>query len=183
MVDGMPRDNGVVQFRPDQSLPADFKASPWFASLRGVTAGAVADGMSRTIVLAETQEKGYSSWIDGTTCWVVAYDPSLNPPFCRDGKWQRSEKDSALLKQTSLSIAPSVSPPVRYLASKVFNERIKSGMAYGPSSSHSSDGVMHAFGDSSTSLIASDVDPSVYISLCSRNGQESLDPDSFEKFE
>ena len=46
-------------------------------------------------------------------------------------------------------------------------------MAYGPSSDHQAGITMHAFGDTHVAQITNDVDPNVYLSICSRNGSES----------
>jgi hypothetical protein len=46
-------------------------------------------------------------------------------------------------------------------------------MAFGPSSDHQGGITMHAFGDTHVSQITADVDPNVYLSICSRNGNES----------
>jgi hypothetical protein len=45
-------------------------------------------------------------------------------------------------------------------------------MAFGPSSDHQGGIVMHAFGDTHVSQVTADVDPNVYMSICSRNGSE-----------
>ena len=42
----------------------------------GGTASSVSDGLSKTILVAESKEEGYCSWYDGTLNWVVAHSPA-----------------------------------------------------------------------------------------------------------
>ena len=66
-----------------------------------------------------------------------------------------------------------MSPVVRYLPAASFGTRMAQGMAYGPGSDHQGGITMHAFGDTHVAQITGDVDPNVYMSICSRNVQES----------
>lgn len=68
---------------------------------------------------------------------------------------------------------PTLTPVVRYLTAANFGTRVAQGMAFGPSSDHQGGITMHAFGDTHVAQITADVDPNVYLSICSRNGQES----------
>jgi hypothetical protein len=47
------------------------------------------------------------------------------------------------------------------------------GMAHGVSSDHQGGITMHAFGDTHVSQVTADIDPQVYMSICSRSGSES----------
>jgi hypothetical protein len=73
----------------------------------------------------------------------------------------------------ALSVQPALSPLVRYLPGAQFGSRMAIGMAFGPSSDHQGGITMHAFGDTHVAQVTADVDPNVYMSICSRNGQES----------
>ncbi len=170
---GMPQQNGAIQFSPDQSVPSGLSATPWMASRAGVSAGSVSDGMSKSVMVAETKERGYSSWIDGTVAWVVAYDPNAGIPYNVNGNWGTSTAGTPLITRCALSVQPALTPLVRYLPGAQFGGRVGVGMAYGPSSDHQGGITMHAFGDTHVAQITSDVDPTVYMSICSRNGQES----------
>jgi hypothetical protein len=134
---------GAIQFAPDQPVSSSLTATPWRASRAGLAPSSVADGLSNTVMIAETKERGYSSWIDGTTCWV--------------------------------NLVPSVTPVVRFLpAAKFPTGRIAAnGMAFGPSSDHQGGIMMHAFGDTHVAQINPDIDPQIYMSICSRSGNES----------
>jgi prepilin-type N-terminal cleavage/methylation domain-containing protein len=166
--------NGAIQFTPDQPVTSAQLNTPWLASRAGVTAGSVSDGMSKTVLVAETKERGYSSWIDGTTCWVVAYDPNQGLAYNVNGTWNRTNAAGNPVTQCGLTVTPSLSPVVRYLPAASFpTTRMTQGMAFGPSSDHQGGITMHAFGDTHVSQITADVDPNVYLSICSRNGNES----------
>jgi hypothetical protein len=168
---GLPFSNGAIQFTPDTAATT---ANAWNSSRSGVTAGSVSDGMSKTVMVAETKERGYSSWIDGTTCWVVAYDPnqctSASSPSALNGIW--TSDGTTKVATCALSVQPSGS--VKYLTiAKFMNTRIAKDMAFGVSSDHQGGITMHAFGDTHVAQITADVDPNVYMSICSRNGSET----------
>jgi prepilin-type N-terminal cleavage/methylation domain-containing protein len=175
----LPAPNGAIQFTPDTPIPASLMQNAQTqsqASRQGIQAGAISDGMSKTVMVAETKERGYSSWIDGTTCWVVAYDPNLGIPSNVNGTWSIAPQAINPITRCALSVQPSLQPPVKFLPAAQFNGRLVGGtppgMAFGPSSDHQGGIVMHAFGDTHVSQVTADVDPNVYMSICSRNGSE-----------
>jgi len=173
VISGTIQPNGAIQFAPDQPVPSGRNA--WEVSRAGVTAGSVSDGLSKTVMIAETKERGCSSWIDGTTCWVVAYSPQNTPaaPFLRAGNWRQTDADAGtVISQCGLTVQPTTT--VKFLTNAQFGSRLgANGMAFGPSSDHQGGIVMHAFGDTHVAQITSDVDANVYLSICSRNGGES----------
>jgi prepilin-type N-terminal cleavage/methylation domain-containing protein len=169
----VPQGNGAIQFMPDVAIPSSLASTPWFASLAGVTAGSVSDGMSKTVMVAETKERGYSAWIDGTTAWVVAYDPNAGIPYNVNGIWNRTNAANNPITVCGLTVQPSLSPRVQFLPAAQFGSRMTQGMAYGPGSDHQGGITMHAFGDTHVAQVTADVDPGVYLAICSRNGQES----------
>jgi prepilin-type N-terminal cleavage/methylation domain-containing protein len=169
----VPQGNGAIQFMPDVAVPSSLAATPWFASRTGVTAGSISDGMSKTVMVAETKERGYSAWIDGTTAWVVAYDPNQGIPFNVNGIWNRTNAANNPVTACGLTVQPSLTPRVQFLPAAQFGGRMAQGMAFGPGSDHQGGITMHAFGDTHVAQVTSDVDPGVYLAICSRNGQES----------
>jgi len=175
LVSGTIQPNGVIQFAPDQPVPASLTATPWLASRAGSQASSVSDGLSKTVMVAETKERGYSAWIDGTVAWVVAYDPNLTPPFLANGRWGTAAGGIPAITQCALTVQPTLTPSVvRYLPAANFPpSRMAQGMAFGPSSDHQGGIMMHAFADTHVSQITADVDPSVYMSICSRAGNET----------
>jgi prepilin-type N-terminal cleavage/methylation domain-containing protein len=170
---------GAIQFAPDQPVSSSLTATPWRASRAGLAPSSVADGLSNTVMIAETKERGYSSWIDGTTCWVIAYDPNtgdgVNNPTNVNGTWNTTNAAGSSISLCAINLVPSVTPVVRFLpAAKFPTGRIAAnGMAFGPSSDHQGGIMMHAFGDTHVAQINPDIDPQVYMSICSRSGNES----------
>ena len=168
----MPVSNGALQLTPDQSVPASVGASVWLASRSGITAGSVSDGQSKTVFVAESKEHGYAAWIDGTATWVVAYLGSAAAPINTNGTWYSSGTTPVTL--SGLNYAATLTPTVlRYLPPASFNNRMAVGQAWGPGSDHQGGITMHVFGDTHVSQITGDIDPGVYLSICSRSGQES----------
>ena len=165
----MPVSNGALQLTPDQSVPASVGASVWLASRSGITAGSVSDGQSKSVFVAESKEHGYAAWIDGTATWVVAYLGSAAAPINTNGTWYSAGTTPVTL--SGLNYAATTA--ARYLPPGSFNSRIAVGKAWGPGSDHQGGITMHVFGDTHVSQITGDIDPGVYLSICSRNGQES----------
>ena len=175
IVSGTIQPNGAIQFAPDQPAPSSLSTTPWFASRVGTNASAISDGMSKTVMIAETKERGYSSWIDGTGAWVVAYDPNLAAPFNVNGSWHTASTGATPITRCALSVQPTLTPSaIRFLPAASFASRMTQGMAFGPSSDHQGGIVMHAFADTHVSQVTADVDPNVYMSICSKNGNESV---------
>jgi prepilin-type N-terminal cleavage/methylation domain-containing protein len=176
MLNSMPVANGAIQFAPDVPVTSANAAQPWVASRAGVAQGSVTDGMSKTVMVAETKERGYGSWMDGTAGWVVAYDPNISTapnPTLVNGVWNTTATAGSPITRSALSVQPSLTGPVRFLPAANFGSRIAQGMAFGPSSDHQGGIVMHAFGDNHVSQVTGDIDPNVYLAICSRNGGES----------
>jgi hypothetical protein len=162
---------GAIQLPPEGT----FTGNEWETSRPGVSAGSITDGMSKTVLIAETREKGFSSWIDGTACWVVAYSPTNTPtlPVFDTGNWRvAAGSTQALISQCALTVQPTDS--IRYVPAANFGtSRVVGGIAYGPSSDHQGGIVLHAFGDTHVAQVTSDVDANVYLSICSRSAGEA----------
>jgi len=165
--------NGAIQFAPDQAVPSAMLNTAWNATRAGVAQSGVTDGMSKSVLVAESKERGYASWIDGTAAWVVAYDPNVGIPFNVNGSWATGAGGTPVITRSALSVQPALSPLVRFLPSGLFGGRMSQGMAFGPSSDHQGGITMHAFGDTHVAPVTADVDPNVYMSICSRNGNEA----------
>jgi hypothetical protein len=170
----MPSDNGAIVFYPEQKPPIGVQTLDLYKhSLGGVKAGTISDGNSKTAFIAESRERGYASWVDGTVAWVVAYDPNQGRAFNVNGQWSTSDNSVTPINRSGLNFQATLSPLAKYLPAAEFRRNaIRQGMAWGPSSDHQGGITMHAFGDTHVVPITDDVDPSVYLSICSRNGGE-----------
>jgi hypothetical protein len=167
----VPNPNGAIQFQPDQPAAV---ATLLTASRSGIAAGGISDGMSKTVMIAETKERGYSSWIDGSGCWVVAYDPNLAIPNLVNGAWSTTASPTLTpITRCALSVQPAL-PSTRFLPPAQFGSRVAIGMAFGPSSDHQGGIVLHAYGDTHVSQITSDIDPNIYMAISSRNNGEAV---------
>jgi len=165
---------GAIVFHPEQKPPIGVQTADLYKhSLGGIKAGTVSDGNSKTAFIAESRERGYASWIDGTVAWVVAYDPNQGQAFNVNGQWSTADNSVTPIVQSGLNFQATLSPLAKYLPSALFRANgMTQGMAWGPSSDHQGGITMHAFGDTHVVPITDDVDPSVYLSICSRNGGE-----------
>ena len=138
---------GPIQFSPDQLN---------VVSGAGVPQASVSDGNSKTVMIAESKENQNAAWIDGNTAWVVALKPGGLPTFI-NGTWA-----------LGTAVIGLNATPLPYMTA------FKSGnWAYGNSSDHQGGISMHGFGDTHVSQVTADIDPIVYMAICSRNGGES----------
>ncbi len=176
----VPMANGIIQFQPQTLYPSALSATSLTqcrATRLGIQTIDITDGLAKTVLAAETTERGYASWIDGTTCWVVAYDPNLAAPTYSASAWLNG---AVPLTRCAFSVVPSKTPLVLFLPRAQFANRLNAagiatgvgGMAYGPSSDHGNTIVMHVFSDTHVAALKSSIDPSVYVAMASRNGQE-----------
>lgn len=146
---------GLVQFAPDEPGTA--------ASRLGVRQSAVVDGITNTVIAAETREPGYSCWIDGASCWVVATKPyglagNLVIPKNLKGLWMP-------VPIAGLGVGGDTTPWLPGWRGTTW--------AWGPSSDHTLGVALHSFGDTHVTAIATDVDARVYAAIASRAGDES----------
>jgi type II secretory pathway pseudopilin PulG len=137
---------------------------PTFATIR--------DGLSNTLLLAESREQDYSSWYDGSCTWVVGLPSSAEAPKLENGKW-------TLARNTP---SPINFGPTKADAKRVYLEQQHWANAgprsLGPSSEHPGDVVMHAYGDGAVRPIGIDVDPTVYLALITRAGNDPIPDDA-----
>ena len=177
----MPIDNGGMTFYPTAS--ADTTTTRYVSRPSGLTMSQIGDGTSKTILLAESKERGYSAWIDGSSSWVVAYDPNqTTDPVYSNGKWlQGSGGSSIVFKGIGYAASISSSGTTRYMPAANFQagstNRYAIGMAWGPSSDHAGGQVIHTFADGHTSSFTDDIDGTFYLSLTSRNSGEPISGD------
>jgi prepilin-type N-terminal cleavage/methylation domain-containing protein len=112
----------------------------------------VKDGLSNTILIAETREERMMVWIDGGTAAVVArrYDDTNSPTYAGP--------------EISLNYRPY------FDYDNPFSE-------WGPSSRHVG-GAFHLYGDGSVHFISDNISADVYVAAATRAGSET-DDDAF----
>jgi type II secretory pathway pseudopilin PulG len=178
--------NGGMLFRPRGGAPFDI----------GLKLANLTDGASKTPLVAETRERRFSSWYDGTMNWVVAARHS-DPKTGGTPITAVSEEPSGLRGQplrgrlivgtdgtsatggTALNYGPTADDPTAvYLPTGSLSDPdisgIPPGRLWGPSSEHAGGLVNHVFGDAHVEAINDGIDPNVYLWIITRNGGEPL---------
>lgn len=146
----------------------------------GSTASSITDGLSKTIMVAETKEEGYCSWYDGTLNWVVANNPNSGSPGVSSAPnvppWTNASIGINIGYNPTLSQANNASSfNVAYMPTAHSIVTMQAGqMDWGPSSDHSNGAVMHVFGDDHVTAITDQCDAATYLGLCTRAGNESI---------
>jgi prepilin-type N-terminal cleavage/methylation domain-containing protein len=143
----------------------------------GITFGQISDGTSKTILCAETKERGYSAWIDGSASWVLASNCASTANFA-SSQWN-SNATTRVVQAAAGAVGASLNFPAANSATGKFLTATQwanygEGMAYGSSSDHSGGIVMHVYADGHVGQLTPDLDPSVFMALYSRSQGEPV---------
>lgn len=160
---------------------------------RGRSLAACLDGTSKTALIAETRERRFSSWYDGTMNWLVAARHS-NPTagtkaivaanssstgkfngWDLDGRWVVGIDGTTASGGAALNYGPTkANPTAIYLPTGALADPDISGIApgrlWGPSSEHRGGIVYHGCADGHVAAISDTVDPNVYLWFVTRDG-------------
>ena len=160
-----------------------------------VNQAAIRDGTSNTVMFTESKEESYASWISGLSSYVVAVDPvnggtkiqkitvtgqptMLGWTNSSDGKLSLNVgNDVKRLGGIAGTGPPAVSDANNNIYMKDFahkNSATTPARIFGPSSGHPGT-VQHAYADAHGKSIAEDVDPNVYVRICTRAGNEVVE--------
>ena len=155
---------------------------------------AVRDGMSTTILFAESREEEYSAWISGLSMYVVAAKPSGMEPKVQKLSYTLGDRSTEFLRWpigkaglTSLNVGNQIKDnggpnddrvrksPVDmfYMRNLEYPHKSTGDRWYGPSSAHPQV-VQHGFADGHGKAINEDIDPNLYLHLVTRAGAEHL---------
>jgi prepilin-type N-terminal cleavage/methylation domain-containing protein len=144
----------------------------------GIPMGGLSDGTSKTVLLAETKERGYGSWIDGATSWVTASNLSGAAVNYGSGKWNSTGTTNVVpavvgTPGAGLNFPATSASSGEYLTSTAWTA-YGDGMGFGPSSDHSGGIVLHVFADGHVGQLTTDIDPTLFMSLYSRGTGEPI---------
>ncbi len=139
-----------------------------------IRAKMVTDGTSKTLMICETKEPAVNSWYDGTVAWTVGASPQGKQPL-------RGDKDAAAAERrwsadggaTGLNVGPAEGAG-RLFAPQGTTPSIAGPVSWGPSSDHQGV-VFHLMADASMWILADSIDPTLYLQLITRAGNESLE--------
>ena len=128
----------------------------------------VKDGLSSTIMLSETKEPTYASWMFGNTAFVTA----------AWGTATNSKGVTTLDSGTTSSVAHVIC--IKASAQGINNPQqwyntSAAVRGLGSSSDHTNGSVMHAYGDGHVAEITPEVDDAVMLAIYSRAGKESVE--------
>jgi prepilin-type N-terminal cleavage/methylation domain-containing protein len=147
----------------------------------GISLGGLSDGTSKTVLAAETRERGYAGWIDGASSWVTATNlagAGTTGPQYANGRWTTNGTAAV-----AAAVVGTAGVGLNFPATNATNGKFlpqaawsvyADGMAHGPSSDHSGGIVLHVFGDGHVGQITTDVDPTLYASAFSRASSEPV---------
>jgi len=141
----------------------------------GINFKSITDGLSRTVMIAETREPRFSAWYDGTVNYVVGAAPNSPPPrkdLGGNGFWN-SEGAGKLL--SALNQGPVPNNQNFYRSSQHFANGGGTNWDWGPSSYHAGGDVAHLYADGSVTYINDDIDPALYLHLVTRAGGEPVE--------
>jgi prepilin-type N-terminal cleavage/methylation domain-containing protein len=143
---------------------------------KGRKIGDLVDGVSKTLLVAESREEMYSSWYDGQCPWVIAVRPRIDIVRDVDGFMapdpKKEEQGQDLI---TLNYGPtSAKRSARYMRQgREWNGA--EHRLWGPSSEHPGGVVIHAFADARTVPIPEAVDAKIYYRLVTINGAEQAE--------
>ena len=156
----------------------------------------LADGTSKTIVIAESKEQNFTGWYDGSVTWAVAVVPRPNantpaassntPRFfagATDPKITALDGDNfpplAANVDSALTLGPRryddnppATGPFAYFTGSEWGNGKRE---YGPSSQHSGGIVICGFGDGHVSGVNTAIDGKTVYRLVTCNGNEPVD--------
>ena len=108
----------------------------------------VTDGLSQTVLIAESREQDMRAWIDGRTAAVTAL------------RFDDSDFSTYAGEEISLNYAPYYQYDIT--------------MRYGPSSEHPG-GAFHLYGDGSVHYLVDGIAVPTYLAICTRESGETVD--------
>jgi prepilin-type N-terminal cleavage/methylation domain-containing protein len=161
-----------------------------------VTFAGIRDGTANTVMFSESREESYAAWISGLCMYVTAVDPlnggtKIQKIVGTTGTPAMLGWDATGNGRLALNVGlevkrlggyngagpPTVDETNNNIYYKDFihkNAATMPARIFGPSSAHPGT-VQHAYADAHGKSIADDVDPNVYVRICTRAGNEVVE--------
>jgi prepilin-type N-terminal cleavage/methylation domain-containing protein len=146
--------SGIMTMQTWQSLPTGAAAAT--TSLAGLDLRQVGDGLSKSVMLAETSEPTAAAWPWGNQSWVTA-NTTTSGCSVSNGTWTGATAANRMIGRNGTTA--------------VWNGY---GATNGASAFHTGNLIVHGYGDGHTSAIPAEVDPNVLFAVYSRNGSEPV---------
>lgn len=176
--------NGVLVHRygGDPTNPTNFN---------GFKNGDIGDGTSKTVLICESKENNYSSWLDGQTTWVFGLQYNTNRKVtgylqtgvltgAGGGLQQLSDNYPGFLTtdKSAHALNQGGDPnkqQVPYLTKGDAGNSQQMDRFWGPSSNHNGNVVVHGYADGHVSALAADnLDATNYYRMITRRGGEPV---------
>ncbi len=195
-----PNPNGAFQMNGTPSSPTDFYGTI------GSRLSSIVDGTSKTVMCAETKERGFGSWYDGTMNFLTAARevnlsngsnltipvttlggtggmPPAQAPYNSATYQGKLVPTDVANGGTAINVGHNPPDPsgfgVYYYPANLMTAPIQvQPRRWGPSSDHGGSLVNHLFCDGHVQCVTDGIDPSIYYWIVTRNGGEPFDSDA-----
>jgi hypothetical protein len=157
---------------------------------RGIGLRDMSDGISKTIIMAETREEIFSAWLSGASMWVMAASPNSLAADGASVGIATGSSHVAVLKNGADVVANGwglalnfgedwAAPPAdHYLqASDWATNRDR---MWGPSSQHAGNIVIHAYADAHAQAIFREINSTAYLRFVTRGDGDTSNPVEIE---
>lgn len=138
----------------------------------GLRLAEIRDGLSDTLLAAESRERGFGSWYDGQCAWVVGMQAGLSAGDI--APLQDRYLGPRAGKLHALNFGPRSASYKQNAYIQKFVKRPPLARAWGPSSEHPGGMVAHLFVDQHTAPIRENIDAHLYYRLITRDGGEPV---------
>lgn len=161
------------------------------AGARSFSQDDIGDGTTKTILICESKEDVYASWIDGQVTWITAFPDKYGDE--QTSQVQDFEQNPGVDQEPSDGVPDDVSDtwqtginygfdrdddtsstPLYYTQIAPFDQ----GRGWGPSSQHRNGVVLHAFADGHTAIVTDEIDPAIYFAFITRDENDFADMDA-----
>lgn len=156
----------------------------------GIRLRDMGDGISKTMIAAESREEKYSAWISGASMWVVGTTPnSLAADRVTVGVSPNDKFIAMLSGETvvvedgdglALNFGEEAHRPAAEFYLAASDWATGSDRVWGPSSEHGGGIAIHVFADAHAQAIFQEVNPTVYLRFITRSDGDPSDSEDID---